>query len=45
MDAEFWLNCWKNNHLGFQLEEPHPLLVAALPTLPKVATSIRPFMW
>ncbi len=36
MDAEFWLNCWKNNHLGFQLEEPHPLLVAALPILPKV---------
>ncbi len=36
MDAEFWLNCWKNNHLGFQLEAPHPLLVAAMPLLPKV---------
>jgi thiopurine S-methyltransferase len=36
MEAEFWLNCWKNNHLGFQLEQPHPMLVAALPLLPKV---------
>ncbi len=42
MDAEFWLNCWKNNHLGFQLDEPHPLLVAALPLLPKVARVFVP---
>jgi len=36
MDAEFWLNCWQNNHLGFQLDAPHPMLVAALPQLPRV---------
>ena len=36
MDAKFWLDCWQNNHLGFQLEAPHPMLVSALKYLPKV---------
>lgn len=36
MDAKFWLDCWKNNHLGFQLEAPHPMLVSAIERLPRV---------
>ncbi len=33
MEHEFWHSCWQNNHLGFQLAEPHPMLVSALPEL------------
>lgn len=29
MQAEFWLNCWQKNQLGWQLEQPHPLLLQA----------------
>lgn len=30
MQPEFWLECWQNNKLGFQLDAVHPLLVDAL---------------
>ena len=30
MDASFWHQCWQNNELGFQLEQPHPLLCQCL---------------
>lgn len=33
MDAEFWLACWQNNHLGFQLDAVHPMLQELLPQL------------
>ncbi len=29
MDAEFWLTRWQNDELGWQLEQPHPLLQQA----------------
>lgn len=29
MDAEFWLRCWQQNQLGWQLDAPHPLLQTA----------------
>lgn len=33
MQPEFWLECWRNNALGFQLDAVHPLLVSALPQI------------
>ncbi|WNO61863.1 thiopurine S-methyltransferase [Rheinheimera sp. MMS21-TC3] len=33
MDAEFWLACWQNDHLGFQLDDVHPMLQELLPQL------------
>lgn len=30
MDASFWHQRWQNNELGFQLEQPHPLLCQCL---------------
>ncbi len=29
MEAEFWLRCWQQDQLGWQLDTPHPLLSAA----------------
>ncbi len=31
MDAEFWLRCWQQDQLGWQLDAPHPLLLTAPP--------------
>ena len=31
MDASFWHQRWQNNELGFQLDQPHPLLCQCLP--------------
>lgn len=33
MDAAFWHARWQHNELGFQLEQPHPLLCQCLPPL------------
>jgi thiopurine S-methyltransferase len=33
MEAQFWLTCWQNNELGFQLDDAHPLLQQCLPAL------------
>lgn len=33
MQAEFWLACWENDHLGFQLDDVHPMLQQLLPQL------------
>ncbi|GAB2933000.1 thiopurine S-methyltransferase [Rheinheimera gaetbuli] len=33
MDTRFWHYRWQNNELGFQLEQPHPLLRHCLPML------------
>lgn len=30
MQADFWHQCWQENKLGFQLDNPHPLLVQHL---------------
>ncbi len=40
MDAAFWHDCWQQNKLGFQLEQPHPLLQK---WLPKVLTAGHSF--
>lgn len=40
MQAEFWLACWENDHLGFQLDEVHPMLQQLLPQLALTATSV-----
>lgn len=29
MQQEFWLQCWQQNHLGWQLDKPHAILHAA----------------
>lgn len=33
MQPEFWQACWENNHLGFQLDNVHPMLENLLPKL------------
>lgn len=33
MDTQFWHARWQHNELGFQLEQPHPLLRHCLPML------------
>jgi len=33
MQAQFWLNKWQNNEIGFHLPAPHPWLVALWPQM------------
>lgn len=33
MEAQFWLNKWQNNEIGFHLPAPHPWLVALWETM------------
>jgi thiopurine S-methyltransferase len=40
MQAEFWLACWENDHLGFQLDNVHPMLQQLLPQLVLTANSV-----
>ncbi|TAL73409.1 MAG: thiopurine S-methyltransferase [Rhodanobacter sp.] len=39
MQADFWLQCWREGHIGFHLKEPLPLLIKHWPDLDLPADS------
>lgn len=44
MDAEFWLNKWQKNEIGFHLPKPHPWLMACWPELQPTQESVHVFV-
>lgn len=44
MEAQFWLNKWQKNEIGFHLPKPHPWLVALWPQLSHQQESLHVFL-
>ncbi|MFY0642611.1 MAG: thiopurine S-methyltransferase [Bermanella sp.] len=44
MEAQFWLNKWQKNEIGFHLPKPHPWLIALWPQLSQQQDNLHVFL-